>query len=177
MILDKKLEKAIQNENDTEIELLFEEVYNKYYNLISYLISHNVKNNKDVEELVNDTFVNFYNNCFTKPINNIKYYLVKSAKNISINFLKKKQINYEYNEDYINNYNDYNDKTYYDEIMILLEKYLTEEEIKIILLYNVDCYSLKEIANKIKKPYNSVVSIYNRAIKKFKKEVYKNVGR
>ena len=61
--------------------------------------------------------------------------------------------------------------------MILLEKYLTEEEIKIILLYNVDCYSLKEIANKIKKPYNSVVSIYNRAIKKFKKEVYKNVGR
>ena len=177
MILEKKIERAIKKENDNEIDLLFEEVYNKYYNLISYLISQNVKNNKDVEELVNDTFVNFYNNCCIKPINNIKYYLVKSAKNISINFLKKKQINYEYNEDYINNYNDYNDKTYYDEIMILLEKYLTEEEIKIILLYNVDCYSLKEIANIIKKPYNSVVSIYNRAIKKFKKEVYKNVGR
>ena len=177
MILEKKLERAIKKENSHEIEFLFEEIYDKYYNLISYLISQNVKNNKDVEELVNDTFINFYNNCYIKPINNIKYYLVQSAKNISINFLKKKQINYEYNEEYINNYNDQKDKTIYDEIIILLDKYLNKEEIKIILLYNVDCYSLKEIANMINKPYNTVLSIYNRAIKKFKKEVFENVGR
>lgn len=176
MILEKKLEKAIKNEDIIQMDYVFEEIYNKYYNLVSYIISQYIKNINDIEELVNDTFVNFYNNCFKVKIDNIKYYLVKSSKNISIDFIKKKQVIYEYNEDYINNYKEDREKTIYDEIMILLEKCLSKEEIKIILLYNIDCYSLKEISKMLNKPYNSVVSIYNRAIKKVKKEVNKNVN-
>ena len=146
MILEKKLEKAIKNEDNSQMDYVFEEIYNKYYNLVSYIISQYIKNINDIEELVNDTFVNFYNNCFKVKIDNIKYYLVKSSKNISIDFIKKKQVIYEYNEDYINNYKEDREKTIYDEIMILLEKCLSKEEIKIILLYNIDCYSLKEIS-------------------------------
>ena len=176
MILEKKLEKAIKNKDNNQIDYVFEEIYNKYYNLVSYIISQYIKNNNDVEELVNDTFVNFYNSLFKVQIDNIKYYLVKSSKNISLDFIKKKKIVYEYNEDYINNYKEEDEATMYDEIMILLEKCLSKEEIKIILLHNIDCYTLKEIANIINKPYNSVISIYNRAIKKVKKEVTNNVN-
>lgn len=176
MILEKKLEKAIKNSNNNQIDYVFEEIYNKYYNLVSYIISQYIKNNNDVEELVNDTFVNFYNSLFKVQIDNIKYYLVKSSKNISLDFIKKKKIVYEYNEDYVNNYKEEDEATMYDEIMILLEKCLSKEEIKIILLHNIDCYTLKEIANIINKPYNSVISIYNRAIKKVKKEVTNNVN-
>ena len=43
--------------------------------------------------------------------------------------------------------------------------------------YRIDKdFSQKEISNMIKKPYNSVISIYNRAIKKVKKEVTNNVN-
>lgn len=176
MILEKKLETAIKHEDNDQMDYVFEEIYNKYYNLVSYIISQYIKNINDVEELVNDTFVNFYNNCFKGRIDNIKYYLVKSSKNISIDFLKKKQIIFEYNEDYVNNYKEDKEKTIYDEIMILLDRCLSKDEIKIILLYNIDCYSLKEIANMLNRPYNSIVSTYNRSIKKVKKEMNKNVN-
>ena len=174
MTLEKKLEKAIHCKNVSEVDQIFEEIYNKYHNLICYIISQNIKNNNDVEELVNDTFMNFYYNCSKIKIKNIKYYLVTSAKNICIDFLKKKQIIYEYDEDYINNYKEDKEKTMYDEVIILLNKYLSEEEINIILLYNIDQYSLKQISKKLNKPYSSIVSMYDRAIKKFKKEVNKN---
>ena len=171
MVIEKKLQKAIKSKNINIIDSVFEEIYNEYFNLVTYIISKNVKNRNDVEELTDDVFMNFYTSCNKQDINNIKYYLVQTAKNISLNFLRKKNVQFEYNEDYINNYVTNDEKTLYDDIMLLLEKHLSSYEINIILLHNVDCYSLKEIAKKYNKPYNSVLSTYNRAIRKFKKEV------
>ena len=174
MILEKKLEKALKKKNITEIDYVFEEIYNQYYNLIVYIVSQKIKNNNDVEELVNDIFVNFYTNCIKKKIDNIKYYLVKSSQNICIDYMRKNKICYEYNEEYINNYNENNEIVLYDEVMELLEKYLSKDEIQIILLHHLDGYSLKEISNRLNKPYSTIVSKYDRAIKKFKKEVNKD---
>ena len=34
MILEKKLEKVIKNEDNIQMDYVFEEIYNKYYNLV-----------------------------------------------------------------------------------------------------------------------------------------------
>ena len=111
MVIEKKLKKAIKSKNINIIDSVFEEIYIEYFNLITYIISKNVKNRNDVEELTDDVFMNFYTSCNKQDINNIKYYLVQTAKNISLNFLRKKNVQFEYNEDYINNYVTNDNKT------------------------------------------------------------------
>ena len=81
MDLERKLKSALNTNDLEQIEIVFEEIYNTYYKLIYFCININVKNHQDVEELVDDVFINFYNNINKIDISNIKYYLTKSAKN------------------------------------------------------------------------------------------------
>ena len=174
MKIEDRIKEALIYYNINEINQIFNEIYLEYFKLIYFIISKYIKNKEDIEELVDNVFINFYQKIKTTPVDNVKYYLVVSAKNISINFLKKKRIettelddNFIYESTIIKS----NDKYY--EIIEDMKKVLTDFEIEIILKHVIYDYTFLELSNLYDKPQKTIYSAYSRAIEKYKK--YKEV--
>ena len=165
---DKVLYKAIKSRKEDKILEAFDYIYTKYYKLIYFIISQYITNEFDIEDITQNVFVNFFNNLNKIDLTkNIKYYLVTSAKNQTINFLKKNK-KIEYDEEIILNMKDEGSSNLlYNELIADLNKFLSREEINIILLHTLECYTFKEIAKKLNKKTNTIITIYNRAIKKY----------
>ena len=170
MNYEKILKKALSLNNSVLIEEVFEEIYKEYYSLVVYIISKYETNKQNIEEILNDVFFNFYKALSSSKINNIKYYLVQCAKNKTIDFLKKKQIKVEYNDEIILNYCE-NHKTTYYETVSRLKKILSEYEINIILLHDIYNYTFKELSKKYNKKESSIKSTYHRVLKKIKEKI------
>lgn len=172
MNYEKEFTKAIKRNDVEKIEELFEKLYLDYGKLIGFVITKYVSRKEDVEELVNDVFLQFSKVLFNLKLENIKYYLVTCAKNAAINFLNRKdnKLLVEYNEEYVINTNEsISDNTKYYELLHDMEKYLSLFEINIIILHSVYEYSFKELGVKYQKPASSINSIYHRAIDKYNK--------
>lgn len=171
MSLESKLAHAIQLNNQKKIDSVFEEIYYQYGNLVAYIISKYVNKLEDIEELTNDVFINFYKRCFNTTINNIKYYLITQAKNISIDFYRKKinKLDVVYDEEYLINQPSVDSYHKYNEIISEMSLYLNEFEINVILLHQYYGYSIVSIAEKYQKPTTTISSTYHRALKKMKK--------
>lgn len=175
MTLEKKLKCAIKSNDNKIIHDVFEEIYVTYGKLVYFKIMQYVTNKFDAEELTQDVFVSFYNNLYSTNILNIKYYLIASAKNKAIDFIKKKKEVLISDEKTIFEVEDVVDKCIeYDEIIEAMKKFLSEFEIEIIIKHIMDDLSFKQLSIQYKKPLNTIISIYHRALKKFKKEREKN---
>jgi RNA polymerase sigma factor (sigma-70 family) len=167
--LEKRLEKAIASKNVQKIEIVFEEIYYEYGKLVGFIISKYVYNKSDIEELVDDVFVNFSKAMMKTKIENIKYYLVVQTKNICINYINRNnKLNIVYDDEIIFSQNN-NDSKYY-ELINEMERILNKDEIQIVLLHTIYNYTFDEIANKLSKPLPTIASMYRRTIKKMKKE-------
>lgn len=174
MTLEQKLKLALKSKDSSKIHVVFEEIYYSYGKLVYFTIMQYVKNNMDVEDLTQDVFLNFFNNLLKTEIKNIKYYLVVSAKNKAINFIKANQgkIVLDENIVYEQEQSDFNKN--YSIIILDMKKYLNEYEIDIIIQRAVYDCSFKELANKYGKSINTIISTYHRAVKKYLKGVDKN---
>ena len=166
MKLEKKLKKALKSNNENYIHSVFEEIYSEYGKLVYYIISKHVTCKEDVKELTQEVFVNFYNRLEKKQIANIKYYLAVSAKNSALSFIKNKRetqpienLVVSCNEDTFSEFLDLTEK---------LKKYISEYEIEIIYKHVIYGFTFKEIAKMQGKPLSTVLSTYNRAVKKLK---------
>lgn len=164
--LDKRF-KNIQQYNQNKIMKLFEEIYNEYYKLICYILSKYISNENDIEELANDTFLKFFNN-MRNIKSSIKYYLVISAKNMALNFLKKqrKESNILLNDAVLNQMPSEPLNQDYSRIILSLREYLTDEEIEIIEEHLIYEKKFKHIADERKMKLNSVKTLYYRALQK-----------
>lgn len=172
MDYNDKLKKFIKENNKAKIDDLFEEIYYSYRKLVSFIIAKYVNNHMDVEDLTSDVFINFYKKIHVSEINNIKYYLVTSAKNLAINYLNKKEIYIEFDDNFVYECEQYNgglDKYY--ELIDYLKTLVSEFELEIILKHLVYDYTFKDLSTIYDKPLKSIYSIYSRAIKKIKKGV------
>lgn len=167
MSVEKKLENALLSNNPDKIDLVFEEIYYLYGKLVGFVISKYVFVKEDIEELINDVFISFYNNLNTIEFKSIKYYLVTSAKNKAIDFLRKKKEEVLLDDDYIFSVSD--NKSLYYQIVDDLKRCLKENEIEIILLHVIYNFSFKEISNIQNKPLTTISTIYSNAIKKYKR--------
>ncbi|MCI5938603.1 MAG: sigma-70 family RNA polymerase sigma factor [Bacilli bacterium] len=168
MKLEVQLKRAIKKNNIVEIERVFEAIYNTYFNLICFVINKYVNNKLDVEELANETFLNFYNRIFFVTIKDIKYYLITIAKNEVINYYNDKHNRYINYCDVYNSLIDDSSGKEYLEIIMEMERFLNEEEINIILLCDIYGYTFKEISQKYNKKATTIKTTYYRAIKKFR---------
>ena len=166
MNLEKKLYKAIKSNNIILIDNIFEDIYKEYYSLIYFIVSKYESNKQNVEELINDVFFTFYKASTKTKIDNIKYYLVVCAKNVTLDFLKKQKLDIIYDDEIILNQINLNNNLKYSETISKIEKILTEYEMNIIILHDVYNYSFKDLANKYNKKLSSISSTYHRAIKK-----------
>ena len=170
--LEKKLNKILKSNDENKIHEIFEEIYNEYNKLIFVTINNYIKNIQDSEELVQDTFVSFFNSLHKKEIINIKYYLLVIAKNKALDFIKLNKRNLQIYEDVIYDSLDDTDTSFFIDVFYDLKKYLNDFEIELIINHIVYNFSFKELSIKYNQKINTLITTYNRAIKKYKKGVH-----
>lgn len=170
--IEKQPKKAISSQDTKAIHIAFESIYNEYYKLICFVVMKHVDNTFDIEDIVQDTFVSFFNHM--NSVKNIKYYLLKIAKNKSFEYLKKnKPLEFVSVEDIdyfqqVDKYDFYKSEAY-DEILATMKKILNDKELNIIIEHCVYDMKFRDIAKKYDLSLNTVLSIYHRGIKKMRK--------
>lgn len=170
MSLEYMLKRALKSNELSQIHLAFEKIYLTYGKLIYLKIMQYIDNKNDAEELAQDVFVRFYNHLQNKSIDNIKYYLLTSAKNIAIDFLKRKRVEIIYDENILNEeLYECKPSIEYKELMDKMRIHLNDFEIDLILKHNLDNITFKELSSIYNKPLNTILSIYHRALKKIRK--------
>lgn len=171
---EKRLFRAIHSARKDEPEVTFQYLYKKYKPLVRFVVAQYIINALDIEDITQETFINFFNH--VERINSsIKTYLTVSAKNIAFNFLKKNQKFSYVDTDEIPNLNDgfstgdylLNDR--FDELIRDMKRVLSEEDVNIILLHLVDDVKFGEIALKLNQNEKTIKTKYYRALKKYKK--------
>ena len=172
MNIERRLVDALEKNDLIKIEKVFNDIYNSNYKLVYFCVANFIKNKEDILELVDDVFINFYNHIHNINVDgSIKYYLTRSAKNLSINFIKKNNKEISIEDKYLENLSyvkmEYIDNSLFNDI----KKILTEEDYNIIFNHIVMGYSLIEIAKEMDESKNTIKSKYRRALLKLKKEL------
>lgn len=168
MNLSKALYVAYQQGNTKKIEQLFDKIYEQYADLVFVLISKYVFIKEDIEELTNDVFISFFTHLEDlNPKKNFKYYLMTSAKNQALSYLRRWNRYVTVDMDSIEA--QHHEDSSYTELIEEWKRCITEEEIRLILKHVLEGYELKEIANLEHRPINTVKSCYRRAIQKLRK--------
>ena len=171
---EKRLLRAIQSERQEEPEVTFQYLYTKYKSLVCFIVAQYVRNESDIEDITQETFINFFNHV-ENIHSSIKSYLTVSAKNIAFNFVKKNaRLNYVDTDELSNLYNDSPNGDYFandrfDELVNDMKRVLSEEDVKIILLHLIDDVKFEEIALQLNQNEKTVKTKYYRALKKYKK--------
>ena len=166
---DKKLIAMLRSNDRSIIETGFQNIYEKYHKLVFHCIYKIIKDYLDTEELTNDTFISVFNN--RKNLiesKNVKYYIIKTAKNLSIDYLRKKKRESETYLNYQNNSE--NDSKVVDikEFLKKLEDSLNEKELDVIIKHLFEGMPFKEIAEIDGSKTSKISNIYYRALDKLK---------
>lgn len=159
---------AIKSKNKNKVNEIFEKIYNDYVKLVAFSVGKYVKDVDDIKDITNEVFIRFFQN-IENVKTSIKYYLIATARNLSLDYLKEKN-KYEVLEDIegliseniIESYNGY------QELVDDLKSVLSLREVEIIILHAVDGYTFKEIGAKLNLSHKNANKIYERALKKFK---------
>lgn len=167
MSLEKRLVDALNSKNKIIIEETFKLIYDSYFKLVYFCVGNYVDNKDDVEEIVNDVFLNFFNHLNNINTNgSIKYYLTSSAKNSALNFLKKqKRVVVTENIENVGVEYQYHDNDLIDKV----KENLTFEESSLVIDHVIVGKSLREIAKENNTNANTLKSKYRRAILKLQK--------
>ena len=137
-----------------------------------YLLAFSVlKNPEKAKDIMQETFVKVLEKIDKYELDtNAAAWISKIARNLSITEYKKSQrtVNIElYDEKLLQNGAD----VLSDLRLLKVLNCLTVEEREIAILYTVERYKHKEIAQIVNKPLGTVLWIYNRALKKLKKQM------
>ncbi len=142
-----------------EVERLYKENYNKLKNFF-------IKKNFifDVEDLIHQVFIKFMQNI--DRVKNYNSYLFSIARNLMIDMVRTKKRVYPINNDILTK-EELDSKIEFERII----SNLSEEERFIIKMKIVDNLTFKEISQILNKNINTVISKFNKAIKKLSKFV------
>ncbi len=167
--------RTLKGNKQNDIEEAFCYLYNKYCKLVYSCILAIVKDSRDAEELTDDTFIKLFNNRQNiSEEKNFKFFLVTIAKNLAIDFLRKKRAKIVLDEEYIFNCIQTEEPKEWIDIRHEMAKHLTDEEIEIILAHLVFGETFQTISNHYNVSIHTIKSKYFRAIKKFKEESRKD---
>lgn len=157
----KKLGSTSVEEMNRAFNLIFE----KYRYLVYYVSFDILKNEEEAKDIVNETFLKmFENRSDFESESNLKYYLLVTAKNLSINRYKQKK-------DYLDYSEDLEGKEDERSVSIYLEQFkdvLDEEEYAYLVLHLIYEFKFQEIAKVNGLTTSQVSSKYRRGIKKLR---------
>ena len=161
------LRKAFESNNIDVIKRTYRLIFNNYKNLL-FSISYSItNNNEDSEDCVQEIFLSFFNKgTEILSISNIKYYLVNAVKFSSFKLLRNRVNVVEFDADSLSSYDCYSNIG--EGIIGELRKFLTKEELTILVEKIINEKTFKEIASELKSTINKVSGIYFRAKMKAK---------
>ena len=168
---EQKLFLALHYGGNNEPEATFSYLYDKYKNLLIFIASGYLANDLDIDDAVEEAFINFFSNA-DKVNSNIKAYLTKTTKNICLNMLKKnKRLVYVEDKslDYVNDSNLNLNNQDLKDLISDMEKHLSQEEIKIILMHLLEDITFNNLAIRLNSNERTIKTKYYRALKKYQK--------
>jgi RNA polymerase sigma-70 factor (ECF subfamily) len=160
-------------------------IYEMFYRMVWFRIRRDVSNRADVDELANDVFMKIMGNCNgIDTMNKLKALLRTTAKNVTIDYYRKQQtgkiIKTEEYDSIAESFDSQEiNKIYENDELLIQEINKQPKQRKKIILYKLDGYTVKEIAEKL---MLSEWTVYNhlKAVKKDLKEKFgdqlKNYG-
>lgn len=163
---EKEIKKLIKSKNVVALKNYFSILYTKYYKLVCFAISKYVKQKEDIEDLADETFLNVFNNIQSIDTS-FKYYVIRTANNIAINFVKRKQFSVNQDEEDIPSNEDTSSSLCYDELISKLKTCLKPIEVEVITKHVLEGYTFKDLAKELGFKEKKVSSMYLYAIKKF----------
>ena len=135
-----------------------------FYNILSY-----TKNYELSEDLLQETYVKFLTNI--KNIDdrvNVLGYLMIMSKNITLDYFKKNNRIETLNEEDIS----FEDNKIHETMLVSkIKEILNDIEFKILILHILGELTFNEIKDIVKKPLGTVLWIYNKSLKKVRKEL------
>lgn len=135
-----------------------------FYNILSY-----TKNYELSEDLLQETYVKFLTNI--KNIDdkvNVLGYLMVMSKNITLDYFKKNNRIETLNEEDIS----FEDNKIHETMLVSkIKEILNDVEFKILILHILGELTFNEIKDIVKKPLGTVLWIYNKSLKKVRKEL------
>lgn len=135
-----------------------------FYNILSY-----TKNYELSEDLLQETYVKFLTNI--KNIDdkvNVLGYLMVMSKNITLDYFKKNNRIETLNEEDIS----FEDNKIHETMLVSkIKEILNDIEFKILILHILGELTFNEIKDIVKKPLGTVIWIYNKSLKKIRKEL------
>ena len=135
-----------------------------FYNILSY-----TKNYELSEDLLQETYVKFLTNI--KNIDdkvNVLGYLMVMSKNITLDYFKKNNRIETLNEEDIS----FEDNKIHETMLVSkIKEILNDNEFKILILHILGELTFNEIKDIVKKPLGTVLWIYNKSLKKVRKEL------
>lgn len=166
MNLEKKLVSALNSKDKAKIESVFRQIYDSYFKLVYFCISNYISVKEDIEDIVADVFLSFFNHLDSINVDgSIKYYLTTTAKNKSINFVKKKK-------EIMLDENIAKDVSYETKpnlLLLAINENLDKDEKYIVISHVLYDYTLNEIVTELNENLNTIKSKYRRTIQKLKK--------
>ena len=148
-----------------EMNEAFNIVFNKYRYLVYYVSYDILKSEEEAKDIVNEAFLKMYENRGNFDSDKkLKYFLLVTAKNLSIN-------RYNQNKDHLTYSDDIEGKADSDNLSIYLEKFkevLDEEEYQYLVLHLIYGFKFKEIAIANNLTTSQVSSKYQRGINKLR---------
>ena len=162
--MDKKIEQllsiALSKGDERKIREIYEYIYYQYYKLVAFCIAKYCTDIELIKDLTNDVFLNFFENVLNVK-SSVKYYLLSTARNIVINYLKK--------ENNINiSFDNKNSHYLYNELVDDLRSVLSDYEVSIIIKHCVDGLTFIELEKIYGIKAKTINKTFERAVKKFK---------
>ena len=170
MIKDRDLWNLTSPNKDL-VDDSFTKIYEEYKLLVYYVSFEITQNKSDSEDILNETFLKFYENRFTiKKAKGIKYFLVTTSKNLSINLVKRNSKTDLIEDDEV--FSESDDNSFLDDYLKEFAKILNQEELDLIVYHLIYDFSFKEIGEMKNETVNAISGKYRRALAKLK-EKYK----
>ncbi|MBU0997467.1 MAG: sigma-70 family RNA polymerase sigma factor [Firmicutes bacterium] len=146
----------------------YKEIYDTYSRLIFYVSYEILRIRQDAEEVVNDTFISFFNSINDiDETKNIKYWLVTTAKNKAIDIKRRMNSRSLINDTDILDIDSFASPiTHEYDIFKEIQRYLSEDEYAVIIYRFIYNMSFHNIAKHLDANIGTVTSRYSRAIKK-----------
>lgn len=167
---DTLLMQEIINQFKTGNLDMFDEFYDLTKNQVYVTILSILKNKMETEDIMQDTYLRFLNNINKyKNGTNVIAFIVTIARNLAINYYNKKR------KEEFHDFSLYEDTYVKDdtnqELLDLVYKTLSGDELDVFIMHVIDELKHKEIAKIMKKPLGTITWLYNKAVNKMKQKV------
>lgn len=165
---NKRIEEILSKLNEQNIDLL-DELYSLIKADIYAFALSKIKNNFDVDDIIQETIVTIYKNAkLYTPKGKPLAWIITIENNLINKMFNDKNKFLELDENIYSNTFVIDDSKKYieNDFLVKLLNNLNQDERQIISLHIVSDLKFKEIANILDKPISTILSKYNRAIKK-----------